>query len=119
MLFNIQGEISESVLQTRRVHPFPFRTRKLSSAVATILYGRLYGKIVQCRHRTGEEQSSSGPENKIPEWGCSSVGRAPALQAGGHGFESHHLHHPKGEGESANLRTDRNRLIAQQVRARA
>ena len=24
--------------------------------------------------------------------GCSSVGRAPALQAGGHGFESHHLH---------------------------
>ena len=26
------------------------------------------------------------------KWGCSSVGRAPALQAGGHGFESHHLH---------------------------
>ena len=25
-------------------------------------------------------------------WGCSSVGRAPALQAGGHEFESHHLH---------------------------
>ena len=24
-------------------------------------------------------------------WGCSSVGRAPALQAGGHEFESHHL----------------------------
>ena len=27
-------------------------------------------------------------------WGCSSAGRAPALQAGGHGFESHHLHQP-------------------------
>ena len=27
-------------------------------------------------------------------WGCSSAGRAPALQAGGHGFEPHHLHHP-------------------------
>ena len=25
-------------------------------------------------------------------WGCSSVGRAPALQAGGRGFESHQLH---------------------------
>ena len=25
-------------------------------------------------------------------WGCSSVGRAPALQAGGQGFESLHLH---------------------------
>ena len=27
-----------------------------------------------------------------PVWGCSSAGRAPALQAGGHGFDSHHLH---------------------------
>ena len=30
---------------------------------------------------------------RVPElWGCSSVGRAPALQAGGQGFESPHLH---------------------------
>ena len=28
----------------------------------------------------------------LNKWGCSSAGRAPALQAGGHGFESHHLH---------------------------
>ena len=28
------------------------------------------------------------------QWGCSSAGRAPALQAGGHGFDSHHLHQP-------------------------
>ena len=26
-------------------------------------------------------------------WGCSSVGRAPALQAGGRQFESDQLHH--------------------------
>ena len=26
-------------------------------------------------------------------WGCSSAGRAPALQAGGQGFDSLHLHH--------------------------
>ena len=26
------------------------------------------------------------------KWGCSSVGRAPALQAGGQGFESLYLH---------------------------
>ena len=38
----------ESVLQTQRVHLFPFRTQKLSSAVVKILYGRLYGKIAQC-----------------------------------------------------------------------
>ena len=42
--------LEESVLQTQRVHPFPFRTRKLSSAVAKILCGRLHGKIAQCRH---------------------------------------------------------------------
>ena len=27
-------------------------------------------------------------------WACSSVGRAPALQAGGRGFESPHVHQP-------------------------
>ena len=30
------------------------------------------------------------------KWGCSSVGRAPALQAGGQGFESLILHHRLG-----------------------
>ena len=28
----------------------------------------------------------------VMEWGCSSAGRAPALQAGGQGFDSLHLH---------------------------
>jgi hypothetical protein len=32
-------------------------------------------------------------QNCRSAWGCSSAGRAPALQAGGRGFESHHLHH--------------------------
>ena len=27
-----------------------------------------------------------------PDWGCSSVGRAPALQAGGHRFDPVQLH---------------------------
>ena len=35
---------------------------------------------------------SCGVRKAAHLWGCSSVGRAPALQAGGHGFESHHLH---------------------------
>ena len=43
-------------------------------------------------------------------WGCSSVGRAPALHAGGHRFEPVHLHH-RG--------ATRLGLIAQLVRARA
>ena len=33
-----------------------------------------------------------GTQRNNPVWGCSSAGRAPALQAGGHGFDSHHLH---------------------------
>ena len=44
-------------------------------------------------------------------WGCSSVGRAPALQAGGREFESLHLH------SEASLLKDG--LIAQLVRAHA
>ena len=32
------------------------------------------------------------PVKGDPLWGCSSAGRAPALQAGGQGFESLHLH---------------------------
>ena len=90
-------ELLESVLQTQRVHLFPFRTQKLSSAVVKILYGRLYGKIAQCRHSERAEKSALCTEktekaNLFIKWGCSSAGRAPALQAGGHGFESHHLH---------------------------
>ena len=103
-------EVTEkkSVLQTQRVHLFPFRTQKLSSAVVKILYGRLYGKIAQCWHSRGVEKSTPTIEKTEKTttnhyalcilhfafiWGCSSAGRAPALQAGGHGFESHHLHH--------------------------
>ena len=37
-----------------------------------------------CRAETDEEL------DKI--WGCSSAGRAPALQAGGQEFDSPHLH---------------------------
>ena len=39
------------------------------------------------------ETSSLLPFHFSLKRGCSSAGRAPALQAGGHGFESHHLHH--------------------------
>ena len=39
--------------------------------------------------------------------GCSSVGRAPALQAGGQGFESLHLHHGE-DGEDGQKRPVRN-----------
>ena len=46
-------------------------------------------------------------------WGCSSAGRAPALQAGGQEFESLHLHHGRHKPGTPHG------LIAQQARARA
>ena len=38
-------------------------------------------------------EQNKGCEAYSDEWGCSSAGRAPALQAGGQRFEPAHLHH--------------------------
>ena len=52
---NSSGEsLSESVILTQWVHPFPFRTRKLSAAVAKILGWRRPGKIAHSRHKRGK-----------------------------------------------------------------
>ena len=57
-------------------HPYPSRTRWLRPGRPMVLCWRRHGRAGGCR-RT---------------WGISSVGRAPALQAGGHEFESRILH---------------------------
>ena len=44
----------QSVLLAQRVHLFPFRTQKLSSAEPKILAWRRAGKIGHCRHITRE-----------------------------------------------------------------
>ena len=54
-----------------------------------------------------------------PRWGCSSVGRAPALQAGGRQFESVHLHHRTKSERTSGKEATPYGLIAQAVRARA
>ena len=38
------------VLIAARVHPFPYRTRKLSPLALKILGGKLPGKISRCQH---------------------------------------------------------------------
>ena len=69
-----------------------------------------------------EEEKKNKKENKkekqrkrkrtkkaVPEkiWGCSSAGRAPALQAGGHRFDPDYLHHGmKGLGKKLTSSTD-------------
>ena len=41
--------------------------------------------------------SPAGSAKRVPTWGCSSAGRAPALQAGGQEFDSPHLHQGRTE----------------------
>ena len=48
---NDNGKLNQLVSMTLRVHPFPYRTRKLSSIVPKILGGRLPGKIGRCQHQ--------------------------------------------------------------------
>ena len=92
--FSVTNGKEKLVSITHRVHPFPFRTRKLSCAVPKILGWRRPGKRGRCQHpaRGSRERKEEHIRNLLNTRGCSSVGRAPALQAGGHGFESHHLH---------------------------
>ena len=88
--------------------PIPNTEVKLCSADNTSLE-----TMREDRSRPTSSSEAEMLRKKSPylKWGCSSVGRAPALQAGGQGFESLHLHH-KWNGQPY-------RLIAQQVRARA
>ena len=53
LLFNFQGpkDAVQSVILTQRVHPFPFRTRKLSSAVPRVLRRKQRGRVGHGRHR--------------------------------------------------------------------
>ena len=50
--------IHKSVSLMQRVHPFPFRTRKLSSVMLKILDWRRSGKIGRCRHYLNRAYSS-------------------------------------------------------------
>ena|SRR5215472_16529433 len=42
--------------------------------------------------RSFRTRANALKSKKVPLWACSSAGRAPALQAGGQGFESPHVH---------------------------
>ena len=51
-----------------RVHPFPFRTRQLSSPVPTILVWRRTGKIGQRQHKALEKYSGAFSWSFKPLW---------------------------------------------------
>ena len=78
MCFTVQSSRAEGIWRRcgQGSHPFPCRTRRLRPDRPRVLHWRRCGRVGGCQNI----------------WGCSSVGRAPALQAGGQGFESLHLH---------------------------
>ena len=58
--------------------------------------------VVQFSVRDSSLKEKRDPKN---QWGCSSVGRAPALQAGGQEFESLHLHQDERSSEKDGHKT--------------
>ena len=60
-----------------------------------------------CTFKCGKEKDKfRGPciNRKVEIWGCSSAGRAPALQAGGQEFDPPHLHQRASEDENDDRR---------------
>ena len=49
----------------------------------------------------GGKHTQPREANLLEIWGCSSAGRAPALQAGGRQFDSVHLHHGRNAASSS------------------
>ena len=92
------------------------KSRKAKSKVRGFL-GRSRCLIFEVQK---ELQKASGERTPCEKWGCSSAGRAPALQAGGQEFDSPHLHQGTKEDEQLECRyVKHNGRIAQVVRAHA
>ena len=77
------------------------RSRKTSEVSRASEYGTFVVQFSEikanasvCENLLRQDSQRSLKKKKatLGTWGCSSAGRAPALQAGGHGFEPHHLH---------------------------
>ena len=104
-MFNFQGPTKEKFLEVGSTNaegppvPIPNTEVKLCSADNTLpATAREDRSEPTPTARSSKEllevgkKENGGAKPKGKKWGCSSAGRAPALQAGGHGFESHHLH---------------------------
>ena len=76
---------------------------KVNQEIAKQSLFNLEGAIERlCTFKRGKEEDKfRGPciNRKVEIWGCSSAGRAPALQAGGQEFDPPHLHHRASEDE--------------------
>ena len=80
-------EISLTDISYLQIGKTKTKRGKTTSEVVLYSRGNRYLLVVQFSV-SNRKLNKEGPNR----WGCSSAGRAPALQAGGHGFDSHHLH---------------------------
>ena len=100
------------VATAKGIHLFPYRTQKLSLSAPMVLGWRRPGRAGGCQipFQSLRTLRKSVIGAKTGTWGCSSVGRAPALQAGGQEFEPLHLHRnyvPKQEDSGPQLHFDK------------
>ena len=89
--------------------PIPNTEVKLCSGENTCLATDREDSSMPTQDRERENPFPDPEKGEKPnpnKWGCSSVGRAPALQAGGHGFESHHLHQQTKVCKKCSLKTE-------------
>ncbi len=79
------------VVMAKRLHPYPSRTRKLSSSAPMVIGGCPPVRVGRCQANIIGR--GLGPYRFHCLWRISSAGRAPALQAGGRRFDPVILHH--------------------------
>ena len=62
-LLSWQSKSKYPVMMAKRIHPFPFRTRKLSSSALMVLGGRPPGRVGRCRNKKVKPSFQNGGFN--------------------------------------------------------
>ena len=68
------------------------RRKKAASEIRSRKAMEIHCLILRVSSEEGNFTKAKGKNVPCKRWGCSSAGRAPALQAGGQEFDSPHLH---------------------------
>ena len=130
MLFNFQRSMRKQIVEAVSVTnaegppvPIPNTEVKLCSGDNTLRATVREDSSMLTRKRVLRETLGHGfckrKKRQKTRWGCSSAGRAPALQAGGQGFESLHLHQKFSERKISPLHSSLFTLHSSQMKRRA
>ena len=67
-LLSWQSKRKYPVMMAKRIHPFPFRTRKLSSSALMVLGGRPPGRVGRCRNERWSRRFKNGGFSLTLTW---------------------------------------------------